>query len=372
MITRLSMRNFCAFKELDIDFSPKVNVIIGENSSGKTQLLKAAYVLSTVGAAVGEEQNATKASVEQVLTDKLIHTYKPAEGKLGELYNRGGNGNAEITANFTLTGQLGARFTARSRKAQVTGGYKEPFGHGAVYIPTKEVLSFLDGISNDASDPDTLNRLFDSTYFELTEKLLELQRDDVEEKTVWFREEITNELGGRFIFDATAVCFKEGMYKDYKGKHASKSYFAPSSKHDLSTTMTAEGYRKIGVLQRLLENQAVGTGVNGPLFWDEPESNMNPKLMRLLVEIILELSRKGQQVIIATHDYVLLKWFDLLMEKGKEDHIQYHSLFRNEESKQLEINSTDEYLNIDPNSIDDTFESLINSDLDKSMGDLGR
>ena len=366
MITRLSMRNFCAFKELDIDFSPKVNVIIGENSSGKTQLLKAAYVLSTVGAAVGEEQNTTKANVEQVLTDKLIRTYKPAEGKVGELYNRGGDGDAEITADFTLTGQLGARFTARSRKAQVTGDYKAPFDQGAVYIPTKEVLSFLDGISNDASDHDTLNRLFDSTYFDLTEKLLEQQRDDVEEKTVWFREEITNELGGRFIFDATTVCFKEGMYKDYKGKHASKSYFSPSSKNDLSTTMTAEGYRKIGVLHRLLENQAVGTGVNGPLLWDEPESNMNPKLMRLLVEIILELSRNGQQVILATHDYVLLKWFDLLMDKGKEDHVLYHVLCK--EDGGIYRDSAERYQELNKNAIADTFGELYDKEVERALG----
>lgn len=372
MLRNLTLNNFAAFAELSIDFSPRVNVIIGENSSGKTQLLKAAYVLSTIGIALGEDKKPTKAKVIDVLTEKLIRTYKPAENRLGELYNRGGVGNAEITAGFASDGHLGASFTSRSKKVQVTGGYESPFSHGAVYIPTKEVLSFLDGISNDASDPDTLNRLFDSTYFDLTEKLLEQQREEVEEKTIWFREEIINELGGQFIFDETAVSFKEGVYREYKGRHASKSYFSPSSKTGLSAAMTAEGYRKVGVLQRLLENQAIGTGVNGPLLWDEPESNMNPRLMRLLVEIILELSRNGQQLIIATHDYVLLKWFDLLMDKGKEDHIQYHSLYRNHESNKLEINSTDEYLNIDPNSIDDTFESLINTDLDRSMGDLGK
>ena len=63
-----------------------------------------------------------------------------------------------------------------------------------------------------------------------------------------------------------------------------------------------------------------------PLFWDEPESNMNPKLMKLLVQILIELSRNGQQIIVATHDYVLLKWFDLLIDKGMDDHIVYYGL----------------------------------------------
>ena len=45
-----------------------------------------------------------------------------------------------------------------------------------------------------------------------------------------------------------------------------------------------------------------------------------------IVQILLELSRNGQQVVLATHDYVLLKWFDLLMDERKEDHVRFHSL----------------------------------------------
>jgi len=87
MITKLSMKNFCAFKELGIKFSPKVNIIIGENSSGKTQLLKAAYVLSTVGTDIGDQRKITKPNVEQAITDKLIQTYKPSNGKIGGLHH---------------------------------------------------------------------------------------------------------------------------------------------------------------------------------------------------------------------------------------------------------------------------------------------
>jgi len=98
---------------------------------------------------------------------------------------------------------------------------------------------------------------------------------------------------------------------------------------------------------------------------------MNPKLMRLLVEILLELSRNGQQIILATHDYFLLKWFDLLMKESKEDHICFHSLYRDDLGS-ITVESTDEYLAIEPNPIDETFEALINSDLDRTMGDLGK
>ena len=43
MITQLKLKNFTAFSQLTVDFSPKINVIIGENGNGKTHVLKAAY-----------------------------------------------------------------------------------------------------------------------------------------------------------------------------------------------------------------------------------------------------------------------------------------------------------------------------------------
>jgi len=100
---------------------------------------------------------------------------------------------------------------------------------------------------------------------------------------------------------------------------------------------------------------------------------MNPKLMKSLVTILLELSRNGQQVILATHDYVLLKWFDLLMdEKSKGDHILFHTLYREPETMEIRLSSTEDYLDIKPNPIDDAFGDLIDQDIEKDMGGLGK
>jgi hypothetical protein len=42
--------------------------------------------------------------------------------------------------------------------------------------------------------------------------------------------------------------------------------------------LLAEGFRKLGLLWLLLQN---GTLLNGSvLFWDEPETNLNPKTMQ--------------------------------------------------------------------------------------------
>ncbi len=94
---------------------------------------------------------------------------------------------------------------------------------------------------------------------------------------------------------------------------------------------------------------------------------MNPKLMKLLVEILLELSRNGQQIVVATHDYVLLKWFDLLMDRGKSDHVLFHSLYKRENGE-IEIGSTNDYLDISPNPISEAFRNITVTHAKLSMG----
>ena len=42
-IKRLQLKDFMLFQNLDIPFSPHVNIISGENSTGKTALIKLLY-----------------------------------------------------------------------------------------------------------------------------------------------------------------------------------------------------------------------------------------------------------------------------------------------------------------------------------------
>ncbi len=45
-IEQLKLTNYRNYEALDITFDDKVNVIIGENAQGKTNLMEAIYVLS--------------------------------------------------------------------------------------------------------------------------------------------------------------------------------------------------------------------------------------------------------------------------------------------------------------------------------------
>jgi predicted ATPase len=94
--------------------------------------------------------------------------------------------------------------------------------------------------------------------------------------------------------------------------------------------------------------------------------------MKDLVLALLELARNGQQVILATHDYVLLKWFDLLIDKGKGDQVRFHVLSRETETGQVRRDSVDDYRAIEPNAIADTFNELTREQAARKMGGLGK
>ena len=78
--------------------------------------------------------------------------------------------------------------------------------------------------------------------------------------------------------------------------------------------LLAEGFRKLGMLARL-----VATGIfidKGFLFWDEPEANLNPKLVQQVAQSILALCSGGVQVFIATHSLFLLRELEILLASG--------------------------------------------------------
>ena len=84
--------------------------------------------------------------------------------------------------------------------------------------------------------------------------------------------------------------------------------------------------RKLGLLWILVQNGTLQKG--SVLFWDEPETNLNPTLFGTVIEVLMELQRAGVQVFFATHDYVILKELDL--RKNDSDAVAFHSLYHDE------------------------------------------
>ena len=354
MISRFELENFTAFSNLDIDFSPRINVIIGDNDTGKTNLLKAAYGIWAADTLLHKAHGHDAEQVETVLTTRFLRLFLPLDGGLGSMHCNEAKGCARLDMKFARGQEITATFSKKSEMLTI----RRPDSCGnpmsdAVFIPTKEVLSFMEGFS---SLYEKYELSFDQTYQDICMllNLPEVRPEKLHEKAKWAMKEIEKICGGRFIFPGGGrVIFK-------------------TADTECSANSVAGGFRKLGMFFRLLETGTIQPGVSGPLFWDEPESNLNPKMMRLLVRILQELSRNGQQVIVATHDYVLLKWFDLLSDKGKGDHVRFHSLYREPGTGEIRVASTDDYLKITPNPIDEAFGYLIDKQIENDMGTLGK
>ena len=119
------------------------------------------------------------------------------------------------------------------------------------------------------------------------------------------------------------------------------------------------------VLNQAIQNETLTQG--GMLFWDEPESNLNPHLSQTVVKILLELSKMGVQIFISTHDYVLLKEFQLAVTE--QDNVLYHVLFRNENGN-IEHSSTSDLDELSPNAIDSTFSRILDDEIQIGLANL--
>ena len=248
---------------------PKINVIIGENGTGKTHLLKAAYGLCTGSTLHKNKPNISQDELEAALTTKMLRLFMPLDDKLGKMHRQGSTEKAQLHVDFALGQKLSVTFfnNSKSLVIQDSANY-DKFQAEPVFIPTKEVLSFMKGFT---SLFDKYGLSFDQTYRDVCGflDLPEVRSETLNEKSKWAMTEIEGICGGRFIFyGGGKVTFK-------------------TDNAEYSANAMAEGFRKAGMLSRLLETGVIQPGVSGPLFWDEPESNMNPKLMKLLVQILL-------------------------------------------------------------------------------------
>ena len=354
MIKQFELKNFTAFKKLTLDLSPKINIIIGENSTGKTHLLKAAYALHNK-----IDPYADKDDVQNLLTTKFLRLFLPIGEKVWKLRRQGAVDETYLLIHW-LNGQKAAiSFNVNSKLLSVENQYgKDSQNINAVFIPTKEVISFMEGFN---SLYEKFEVSFDQTYHDIC-VLLDLPKarpETLHQKSKWVMEEIEGICGGRFIFygGGRVTFMKDNV--------------------EYSANVIAEGFRKLGVLSRLLETNAINPGVSGTLFWDEPDLNLNPLLTKPLVETLLELSRIGQQIILTTHDYALLSWFDVMMDEDKGDNIRFHNLFRDTRTSEINVISTDSYLPIetnptDINPIDKAYGEITGLKIAKEMGGLGR
>ena len=347
MLDHIKLERFTAFEQLSLKFSPGLNVFIGENGCGKTHLLKLVYAACDVSTS------------QRSFAEKINRVFLPSGEQIGRLVKRrstSSSGSVEVTRTVQVDGQAKllalrvslSNHTKDPAKATVSGSYKQWQEHPltSVYSPVKDMMANAPGFRSlyslrhihfEEVYADIIDRAFLGPLKGPTDKdrkrLLEILQQSMEVKVISRNEE----------------------------------FFLKSSQGELEFTLLAEGIRKLGLLWVLIQN---GTLLDGSvLLWDEPEANLNPKLMRTVVQILIELQRLGVQVFVTTHNYNLLKEFDLQLKP--QDRVLFHSLFRDTE-RNVVAASFAHYEDIQPNTIDDTLGALADREIRQQMGELGQ
>ena len=155
MIERLELRNFTVFTDLTLDLSPKINVIIGENGTGKTHLLKAAYGLCAGAPLFKNKPDTSKDELEAALTAKLLRLFMPLDDKLGKMHRQGATDQAYLSVRFAGGQKIAATFFNNSKALAVQNRNNieqyqaDPAQHGQ---DTQETLKELIQIAYQIAD----------------------------------------------------------------------------------------------------------------------------------------------------------------------------------------------------------------------------
>jgi predicted ATPase len=338
-ITELKLSNFTVFDSLEMKFSPGINVLIGENGTGKTHIMKVLY-----SACQGAKEERTLLSFQI----KLKKVFSPDEMNRGHLV-RQGKINANIIVyseetNVCLSFDKGdSQFSAMSPPLNGRFGWNQAFKDvSSVFIPAEEILSHA---KNLVQAIEVGNVHFDDTY-----------RDIILAASVNVSKQRESEIKQQYL---------QKLHKAIGGDVRLKEeefYLENNEGAMLEFQLVAEGERKLALLWQLIKNGALEPG--SVLFWDEPEANINPKHIPLIADLLLDLARNGVQVFIATHNYALGKYIGL--RSGKDDDLLFHNLIK-DDSKKINYSSDRSFELVDNNGIIAQYISLYEEDAWKGM-----
>ncbi len=337
VLKQLRVSNFTIFDELDLDLVPGVNVFLGQNATGKTHLLKLLYATCRA-VATARDLDRSKTGFATHLSKRLVRNFQL--DSVGRLASRV-QGHKHSTVQVIAGGEISFEFSTRQRELDLrrwqidSDRWPDP-----VYLPTKEVLSMFHGlVSAMAEDRLDLEELYADLALKLGARAGAGNRAD------WQRR----------LMEPLERMLKATVEYDEK---AQRFYIRQRGVGRLEVGLAAEGYRKIGMLLQLVANRSLAG--NSVLFWDEPEVNINPSFAEPLAELLAEFARQGTQVVIATHDYFILKYLGLVAEQaGGEIPVRYFSLYREREGdKFVQAAQADNLYDLARNPVMDEFERL--------------
>lgn len=335
-IDSLRLVNFTAFKDLTMEFSPGINAIIGENATGKTHVLKVLYFACSLNP---EARPQKVWMIDQVFPRGNYSAPYITRDKSLEIRARIELAMANFTGKFRF--EFWEIDSDNSLDVAGSSGTRELPGGSlpCIFIQAKAILSHAEGFRSLYQERHIR---FDTTYQDTLSKAQLNRLKLVPPEWEALRDQISAILGGE-IDESNEVFYVVGQDKR------------------LVLDMVAEGHHKFALLWLMINNGTLQPGT--VLFWDEPESNLNPKLMIELVKILLRLEQMGVQIFFTTHDYIMLKYLDLL--RTEENKVCFHSLYRDKEGE-IATDRSHKLIGLEHNAIFDVFEDIYKREMKRA------
>lgn len=310
-INRIEIKDFLVFRgEFAADFCPGVNVLIGGNGTGKTTLLKTLYAFCNMSSSTKIANSSLEINqpflIKRYFTANSEHI-EPSNGLKGavKLFDK------VISEKAALSVAIDSNLISENVEIKEFELFRKWAERNvqSIYIPEKDMLSNSKGL------PETYE--YGSAQYTQCEI-------DIVKKARILANTPEQPLYKK-------ICAIVGGHPENDGQ----SFYM--KRDDLSApipfSMEASGYRKFGLLATLIRNGQIKS--NSLLFWDEPENSLNPELIPMLVDILLELSRDGVQIFIATHSEILASYFSVNQAQG--DDVMFYSLYK--EKGQIKVDS---------------------------------
>ena len=267
----------------------KINLVLGENSTGKTFLLKALY------SAIRSHEESGKGNINkdfsEILSDKLYWTFQV--DKIGDMVSKGAGKrlktSIELNDKSCLVFNFGPDTTKKVSPQHNNLSKRES---NSIFLPPKEVLSLTDVIHKSSRIDKIFG--FDATYSDLVDALKIPRRKGRNYKE--FSDARKN----------LAQMFTEKVEFETK----SNRWIYKKGNRKYSIMSAAEGVKKIAILDTLLGNRFLDS--HSVVFIDEPESALHPTAIVQLLDIVAILAQAGVQFFMATHSYYVIKKLALI------------------------------------------------------------
>jgi len=229
----------------------------------------------------------------EILAEKLYWTFQP--DKIGDLVTKGADGALSCSVQFDNRNFIYSFGKDTTKQISSLENHVQPRANNSIFLPAKEVLSLHQIILKSREQDKAFG--FDDTYLDLARALR--QSPKMGKNYAEFaksRQSLEDILGGRVEYDETS-----GRWQFKKGNQK------------FPIGVTAEGIKKIAILDTLLGNRYLDT--SSIVFIDEPESALHPVAVSKLLDIVAVLAERGIQFFLASHSYFVVKKLFLIAQE---------------------------------------------------------